>query len=224
VEDLLSGELWVKLLLAFACGAAIGLERELSDKPAGLRTNMLICVGSTLITMLSLHVALTYSEAQRAIGDPTRIAGEMISGIGFLGAGAIIQARGSVHGLTTAATIWVMAGIGLAIGSAAYGAAIATTLMLLAILYVLGRVEQKFLERRKHFVHLHITARREAGLIRRLNQLAEEHGISLEGLQLSREGDRVEAEFALTCTAETRDDLVEGLLDDAAVEDVRVSE
>ena len=123
--------MWIKLALATACGAAIGIERELHDKPAGLRTNMLICVGSALITMVSLHVALSYAERQVNIADPGRIAAQIVSGIGFIGAGTIIQARGSVHGLTTAATIWVMAGIGLAIGSGAFAPAIATTVILL---------------------------------------------------------------------------------------------
>lgn len=214
----------MKLLLAFACGAAIGIERELSDKPAGLRTNMLICVGSTLITMVSLHVALTYASHQVNIADPGRIAAQIVSGIGFIGAGTIIQARGAVHGLTTAATIWVMAGIGLAIGSGAYGAAIATTVVLLAILVALRRVEWRLLERRKHFVHFRVTARREGGVLHQLNELAARHGISLEDLDLSRRGDRMEAEFALTCSTETRDALVEGLLEHEAVEDVRVSE
>jgi putative Mg2+ transporter-C (MgtC) family protein len=224
VNELLVPGLWGKLMLAFACGAAIGLERELSDKPAGLRTNMLICVGSTLITMLSIYVAIEFSQHQTVIGDPSRIAGEMISGIGFLGAGAIIQARGSVHGLTTAATMWVMAGIGLAIGSGAYVAAIGTTVLLLAILFVLGRFEARFLERRKRYVHLHVVARREKGVIHRFNELADELGISLEGLQISRKDDRVEAEFALTCKPKVRDALVEGLLDHEAIENVNVSE
>jgi putative Mg2+ transporter-C (MgtC) family protein len=224
VNELLAPELWGKLMLAFACGAAIGLERELSGKPAGLRTNMLICVGSTLITMLSIYVTLEYSEFQRVLGDPSRIAGEMISGIGFLGAGVIIQARGSVHGLTTAATMWVLAGIGLAIGSSAYVAAIGTTVLLLAILFLLGRFETRFLERRKHFVHLHVVARREKGVIHRFNEIAAKQGISLEGLKISRNGDRVEAEFATTCTTEVRDALVEGLLEHEAIEDVQISE
>ncbi len=120
--------------MSIVCGAAVGLEREFGDKPAGLRTNMLICVGSTLITMASIHLALVYSVRQVAIGDPGRIAGEMISGIGFLGAGAIIQSRGSVHGLTTAGTIWFLAEVGLAIGSGYYAPAIVTTMILLAIL------------------------------------------------------------------------------------------
>ncbi|MGH7573014.1 MAG: MgtC/SapB family protein, partial [Gemmatimonadota bacterium] len=130
-------------MLSVACGAAIGMERELSDKPAGLRTNMLICVGSTLITMVSIHVALSYAERQVNIADPGRIAAQIVSGVGFLGAGTIIQSRGSVHGLTTAATIWVMAGIGLAIGSGYFAPAIGTTVILLVILWVLGRIEDR---------------------------------------------------------------------------------
>lgn len=224
MEELLSAELWIKLLLAFGCGAAIGLERELSDKPAGLRTNMLICVGSTLITMVSLHVALTYASRQINIADPGRIAAQIVSGIGFLGAGAIIQARGAVHGLTTAATIWVMAGIGLAIGSGAYALAIATTVVLLAILVGLRRLERRLVQRRHHFVHFQVTGRRGGGILGQLNRLTAEKGISIEGFELSRTGERVIAEFVLTCSIETRDALVEGLLANDAIEDVRVSE
>src|SRR5512134_932141 len=122
--EFLAAGTWLKLALAAGCGAAIGFERELHDKPAGLRTNMLICIGSTVITMVSIHVALTYSERQVNIADPGRIAAQIVSGIGFLGAGTIIQARGSVHGLTTAATMWVLAGVGLAIGAGIYGLAL----------------------------------------------------------------------------------------------------
>jgi putative Mg2+ transporter-C (MgtC) family protein len=224
VEDFLSPELWIKLLLAFGCGAAIGLERELSDKPAGLRTNMLICVGSTLITMMSIHVALTYATRQINIADPGRITAQIVSGIGFLGAGTIIQARGAVHGLTTAATIWVMAGIGIAIGSGAYGPAIATTVLLLAILVLLRRVEVALLRRQRHFVHFQVTSRDRAGMIGRLNQLADENETDLDDIKLTRRGDGVSAEFALTCTRKTRDALIAGLLDHDAVEDVRVNE
>jgi putative Mg2+ transporter-C (MgtC) family protein len=224
VEDFLSPELWIKLLLAFGCGAAIGLERELSDKPAGLRTNMLICVGSTLITMMSLHVALTYATRQINIADPGRITAQIVSGIGFLGAGSIIQARGAVHGLTTAATIWVMAGIGIAIGSGAYGPAVATTVLLLAILVLLRRVETALLQRQRHFVHFRVTSTDRAGMIGQLNQLADKHATTLDDIKLSRRGDGVTAEFALTCTRETRDALIAGLLDYDVVEDVRVNE
>src|SRR3989475_10748749 len=96
----------LKLLLAAVLGGVIGLERELRDKPAGLRTNILICLGSTLFMSISTRVAEVLG------GDPTRIAAQIISGIGFLGAGAVLHSHGFVLGLTTAATIWVVAGVG----------------------------------------------------------------------------------------------------------------
>jgi putative Mg2+ transporter-C (MgtC) family protein len=223
VTEFLAGEMWLKLGLAVACGAAIGLERELSDKPAGLRTNMLICVGSTLITMTSLHVALTYAERQVNIADPGRIAAQIVSGIGFLGAGTIIQARGAVHGLTTAATIWVMAGVGLAIGAGAYAPAVTTTVILLGVLAALGWAE-RHIERPRRFVHFSIAARREPGLIDAVNDLAEKHRVMLPELQLKSEDGRMRMTFAVTCTRAARDELIEELLELAAVEDVRVNE
>lgn len=209
--------------MAVACGGAIGLERELSDKAAGLRTNMLICVGSTVITMASVYVALVFSERQIAIGDPGRIAGEMISGIGFLGAGVIIQARGSVHGLTTAATIWYMAGVGLTIGSGMYALAVAATLILLVILWILVRIEDRMTKPRR-FVHFLVSARREAGVLDEINDIAEEHALKLDDFRLSREDDGMEVEFALTCSVEARDEFVERMLEIEAVESVQVGE
>src|SRR5437868_3018060 len=100
-------ELWVRLFVAAGLGAAVGLEREYNRKPAGLRTNILIAVGSALFTMLS--VSMTAPG-----GSTDRIAAQIVTGIGFLGGGAILHNRDSVHGLTTAATIWVNAAIGMA--------------------------------------------------------------------------------------------------------------
>src|SRR5256885_5924731 len=97
----------LKLFLAAVLGGLIGLERELRDKPAGLRTNILICLGSTLFMSISTRVAEVLG------GDPTRIAAQIITGIGFLGAGAVLHSHGFVLGLTTAATIWVVAGLGV---------------------------------------------------------------------------------------------------------------
>lgn len=206
-----------------ACGAAVGLERELSDKPAGLRTNMLITIGSTVITMTSIYLALTYAERQVNIADPGRIAAQIVSGIGFLGAGTIIQARGSVHGLTTAATIWVMAGIGIAIGSGYYAPALATTVVLIGVLFALGWLETRF-ERPRRFVYFHVSARHEKGLIDTVNDLADAHRLRLDSIALEREGDTLEMEFSLTCTAAARDEIIEGLLDLDAVQEVRVNE
>jgi len=223
MESFLDPEMWIKLALATACGAAIGIERELRDKPAGLRTNMLICVGSTLITMVSLHVALTYAERQVNIADPGRIAAQIVSGIGFLGAGTIIQARGSVHGLTTAATMWVLAGVGLAIGSGAYGPALATTLILLATLAAVGWLETHLTQRRI-FVYFHVMADRRPGLIDDINHLADRERVSIDDFGLKRDAAGLRMDFALTLAKKKRDALIDGLLDLEGVRDVRVNE
>lgn len=184
---------------------------------------MLICIGSAVITMASIHIALAFSGRQTAVGDPGRLAGEVISGIGFLGAGVIIQARGSVHGLTTAATIWCMAGLGVTIGAGMYALAVASTAILLAVLTVLARIEDRMTKPRR-FVHFMVSARREAGVLDEINDIAEEHGLQLDDFRLSREGEGMEVEFALTCSADARDDFVERMLDIEAVEMVQVGE
>jgi uncharacterized membrane protein YhiD involved in acid resistance len=114
-----------RLALATALGALVGLERELAGKPAGLRTNILICVGATLLTEASLGIATVgFATHELVRSDPGRIAAQIVSGIGFIGAGTILVARGSVLGLTTAATLWVVAAIGITVGIGAYVEAI----------------------------------------------------------------------------------------------------
>ena len=137
--DWLHLDLLGRLLLAAALGGAIGLEREWSGKPAGLRTNLLICVGAALLTDLSITVS--GGAAAGAPSDPGRIAAQIVSGIGFLGAGTIIQSRAGVVGLTTAATLWVVAAIGMAVGAAAYVEAVGAALLVLVSLLALGSME-----------------------------------------------------------------------------------
>jgi putative Mg2+ transporter-C (MgtC) family protein len=122
-----------RLGLSFLIGGIIGLDRELEQKPAGLRTMLLVCLGSTIFVLLS--AALPGLEQGRIIAG-------VITGIGFLGAGAIIRTGGDVHGLTTAATIWLVSGLGLAIGCGAYVLAIIACLLSLVILRGLGYVER----------------------------------------------------------------------------------
>ena len=130
----------VRLALAAALGGAIGLEREYRHKPAGLRTNMLISLGSALFSVLSL-------ELGAGAGSPDRIAAQVVTGIGFLGAGAILRSGENVHGLTTAATIWVTAAIGMAAGLGSYTIATVGAAITLVVLAVLPAMEQ-FVERR----------------------------------------------------------------------------
>jgi putative Mg2+ transporter-C (MgtC) family protein len=127
---------------AAVCGAVIGLERELKGKAAGFRTNILICLGSAIyMTVGALLVRATASEF-----DPTRVAAQVVTGIGFLGAGAIIQAGGRVTGLTTAATIWVVAAIGLVAGAGFPLLAFISAWMVVVTLAVLGVFERRYLD------------------------------------------------------------------------------
>lgn len=139
-----------ELLLAAVLGGAIGWERERAHKPAGLRTNILICVGAALIADLSGRVA----AAAGPPADPGRIAAQIVSGIGFLGAGTIIQSRGSVTGLTTAATMWVVAAIGMAVGFGYDVEAAGATILVLIALIPLGWIEGKA-EEDDHKHHYH---------------------------------------------------------------------
>jgi putative Mg2+ transporter-C (MgtC) family protein len=127
-----------RLLVAAGLSAALGLEREYHQKPAGLRTNMLIGIGSALFTMLSIGFA------QAGQGTTDRVAAQIATGIGFLGAGAIMRDRHSIHGLTTAATIWVNAAIGMAAGSGANKLALTATVVALIVLAVLEPIERFF--------------------------------------------------------------------------------
>ena len=127
-----------RLCMAAFLGGAIGFERELRRKPAGLRTNMFICIGSAMFTILSAELAGEFT------GDHTRIAAQIIPGIGFIGAGSILHARGSVTGLTTAATIFVVAAVGMAVGGGMYIPALFATIIILLALTGLGWFEEHF--------------------------------------------------------------------------------
>ena len=133
--------LMLRLLLAAGLGAAIGIERELRRKPAGLRTNMLIAVGAALFTTVSVQLG-TISNT------PDRIAAQIVTGIGFLGAGAILRRDRSVHGMTTAATIWVNAAVGMAAGAGEYAMAAVATAITLIVLAALQPLETYFERRR----------------------------------------------------------------------------
>ena len=140
-------ELMLRLLLAAGLGAAIGVEREMRQKPAGLRTNMLIALGSALLVAVSIAFG-------HAGGTPDRVAAQVVTGIGFLGGGAILRSGKSVHGMTTAATIWVNAAVGMAAGAGLYAIAIAATVIALVVLAVLPPVE-RFFERRAGMADTH---------------------------------------------------------------------
>lgn len=134
-------EVVLRLVLAVLLSGLVGLEREVKGRAAGFRTHILVCAGSTLVMLTGIYLA----AAERGIGnvDPTRLAAQVVSGVGFLGAGTIIQFRDSVRGLTTAASVWAAAGIGLAVGAGFYVGAISTTLIVLIVLFALSNFERR---------------------------------------------------------------------------------
>ena len=129
-----------RLLLAGILGGLIGFERETKRREAGLRTHILVCLGSALIMLTSIYLFDTYKNAGGSI-DPTRIAAGAVTGIGFIGAGAIMRNRETIRGLTTAASIWVVSAIGLSVGCGFLFAGYITTFMVLVVLFVLRRIE-----------------------------------------------------------------------------------
>jgi len=184
-----------RLLLATLLGGAIGFEREHSGKPAGLRTNILICVGAALITDISFAFPrFVPNEFVRA--DPARLAAQVVSGIGFLGAGTIIQARGSVTGLTTAATLWVVAAIGIGVGTGSYVEAAGATVLVLVVLVLLGRFEAQVLERRSRR-GFRLVLKGETGIVNRVIDFMEDEGLTVvcEGVAHDREQDAWVATF-----------------------------
>lgn len=146
VPQLSEHELVIRLALAALLGALVGLEREWRDRTAGLRTHMLVCIGSASFTIVSAYAFVDWYEAipqdgrSTIVSDPTRIAAQIVAGIGFLGAGAIFRSDDGIRGLTTAASLWMMAAIGMAAGAGYYSLAVASTVIILVVLVALRQV------------------------------------------------------------------------------------
>lgn len=154
--DISYGELILRLVLSTVLGGIIGLEREVGNRPAGLRTHILVCIGATLVMLVSKYGFENNS-------DPARLAAQVVSGIGFLGAGTILRTGNTIQGLTTAASLWVCAGIGLAIGSGFYLGAVASTIIVLLSLVIFVHVENvEFIKKKRRFT---IIARERTRLI-----------------------------------------------------------
>jgi putative Mg2+ transporter-C (MgtC) family protein len=167
---------------AILCGAIIGIERERKGKPAGFRTNTLICFGSALYMLVTEFIMLKIGVPT----DPTRIAAQVVTGIGFLGAGTIIQSRGTITGLTSAATIWVVAGIGLIIGAGFPWIGVICTFMVLMTLILLGKIEPKLLGK-CHFVGCNVVFVDDGGRTRaELASIFAEHDVDFSKLHSSK--------------------------------------
>ena len=204
----------VKLLLALVLGGLIGWERELYDKPAGFRTNTLICVGSTLFTIFSLKIGIIPGT------DSARIAAQIVSGIGFLGAGAIIRRGEAVLGLTTAATIWFVVSIGMGIGAGYYVISSVGTALALAILFVFRKFEN-LVDRIRTTRTYHVIVSAEDDAVRELSLVLDSCGLRVLGNKQVKSDNRYFYEITLSGKRAEHTPLLEKLLKSPTVKEVR---
>jgi putative Mg2+ transporter-C (MgtC) family protein len=192
VPDISNTEVALRLLAAAGLGAAVGLERELREREAGLRTHMLVSVGSALFTLASAYGFHEFLTAGGNVvrADPTRIAAQIVTGIGFIGAGAIIRQGLSVRGITTAATLWTVAAIGLAAGAGYYSAAVISTAIVVFSLWPLRILAYRMTERiRPEDRHIVVELKPEATASELLADIFAS-GYTTQSFELEEEADR----------------------------------
>jgi len=172
-------QVFIRMLFAFLAGGLIGYQREKAEKPAGLRTHILVCMGSTLITVVSIY------GFGKMGADPSRITAQIVSGIGFLGAGTIFRYGPSIKGLTTAASLWAVCGVGIAIGAGLYFAAFLAVLFIFFVLALLELFEQYL--RTKGFHTIRILVNDVPGSIGKIGETMGKMGINIKNLKMSRD-------------------------------------
>lgn len=199
-------EYLARLLLAAVLGGVVGIERSLKRRPAGLRTNMFICFGAALFTILSEVLADGFSAADR-----TRIASQIIPGIGFIGAGSILHDRGSVTGLTTAATIFVVASIGMAAGGGLYVLAIFGTVLIIFCLQLLGALERQLNLKPLVMRYSVVTGHVAEEVTEQINAVLEEHDKEMEGMKLIKVDGGKRIAFRLEGTRSEHEEILAAL-------------
>lgn len=170
-----------RLLLAAVLGAVIGLERESHRRPAGFRTHTLVCLGSALVMLVSAYAFARHPRAWPY--DPTRIAAQVVSGIGFLGAGTILREGPVIRGLTTAASLWVVASIGLAVGAGFYLGAVVTTVLSVGTLVWLSRIERQVLLSKESVLSLVVSD--QPGQLGAVAAVLGRHGVNIRGVEIT---------------------------------------
>ncbi|HZE26755.1 MAG TPA: MgtC/SapB family protein [Terriglobales bacterium] len=189
-----------RLVVAAILGGIIGLQRQLRHKPAGLRTNMFICFGSAMFTMLSDQLAGSFG------GDHTRVAAQIIPGIGFIGAGSILHARGSVVGLTSAATIFVVASVGMATGGGLYFTAIFATIVILIALALLGRLENR-LAMKSVLITYEVTGANAEVVLIESNRVLDQVHSTMQNVRVAGAPGHVRVLFGVDAPPEEQDEI-----------------
>ena len=174
----------LRVLVAAVLGAAVGLERERQDQPAGLRTHMILVIGAALAMVLSVNVGYLYARPGTP-SDPARLAAQVISGIGFLGAGAILRYGFTVKGLTTATSLWTMAIVGMTVGAGYYLIGVATTVLMLVVLALLNTLENRFV-RTAISRFIQIEADYHKGVVKSVRRVVEKYADSLASFSIQK--------------------------------------
>ncbi len=208
-------EIILRLAAAAALGSVVGIERERLEWAAGLRTHMLVCVGSALAMLVSAFGFSDILGHPQVVLDPSRIAAQVVSGIGFLGAGTILLLRHEViRGLTTAASLWAVAGVGLAVGGGMYLAAVVATALMVFILAGVKPLEKKFFGRLRQRT-VTVVIRHGAGLLQAVESAIQSAGLEVEKLAWRRgddiDEDELRINFARGAKRESLAALVENL-------------
>lgn len=183
MEEIANWELIVRLFLSAVLGGLIGMEREVNNRPAGLRTHVLVSLGSCLIMLISMYGFV-------GGGDPARLAAQVVSGIGFLGAGTILRNGNNIKGLTTAASLWVSGGIGLAIGNGYYVGGLSTAIIVLFTLISLGLLEKRIFKN-KHKL-LMVSVQERPGLIADITSVLGQYSITIKDIKIYHSEDSEE--------------------------------
>jgi len=186
-------QILVRLLSAAVLGGLVGLEREQSQHAAGLRTHIMVCLGSCLMMLLSIYGFALFVNEMNVRVDPARLAAAVITGVGFLGAGTILHTGRGVTGLTTAASVWVTAAIGLGVGAGFYFAAAVSTVLVLFVLWALNKLERRLFSRKsERLIVLHVDDR--PGLMQKLKETVEQSGGDLRKMRFRDEDDADKSE------------------------------
>lgn len=174
----------LRILVGAALGAVVGFERERQDQPAGLRTHMILVIGATLAMVLSVNLGYLFARPGTP-ADPARLAAQVISGIGFLGAGAILRYGFNVKGLTTATSLWTMAIVGMAVGAGYYLVSVITTVLMLVVLTLLNILENRFV-RTSISRYISIEADYKKGLVKSIRHIVQEMSDSLLSFNIQK--------------------------------------
>lgn len=194
----------IRLCIALILGGVIGYERQAQSKAAGLRTHTLVCVGACLCMIISINIAMDYYFMYGyANSDPERIAAQVVSGVGFLGAGTILanQKERNVQGLTTAASLWAVAAIGLVVGAGYMWIAVAATVMIFIVLRVFVRLDAFMQNHYRKQYTVHLFMKNTVGQSRRLNELLSRHHLRMDSFESLSDEESDEAELYMTVSS-----------------------